>query len=558
MRSLFTTGLLLVQSAAATSAMGFDPREATIASTHRSLYTGLTTCREVVAAFISRIEELNHHTNAVLALNPHALEEADACDAQLASNNGSYGAMFGIPVLLKDNYDTADMPTTGSNLDMAHSQPSVDAPSVAALKKAGAIILGKANLHEMALEGLSVSSLGGQTVNPYDYTRTPGGSSGGTSASIAASFAVWGTGTDTVNSLRSPASACSLFSIRPTRGLISRAGIIPISYTQDAIGPIARTVEDVAVALTVMSSIGYDSEDNTTALPPAGTWGTDYAASLTTGSLKGLRLGLLEGFFNRANSSETTPVNEAMTDATAALRAAGATVVPITDSIYNASAIGAELDTQRYEYRELVDAYLQDPRLHGSHPTSLAELYNETANYLVIPSEYEYVTTALISSTSNQTTPNNGRPSYAQIQRGIANLTLTLQQTFATHNLDAVIYPEQQNLVVPIGSPSQSGRNGILAALTGSPVVTVPVGFSEATETAPEGVPIGMEILGRPWMEEKLLQTAYQFERLGRVRRAPGWAREEVEVKAYEAVPEVVPDGGNIDTEAYPLSTLGR
>lgn len=548
-------GLLLTQLYAA-SAMGYDPREATIASTQHSLYTGLTTCREVVSSFISRIEELDHHTNSVLALNPHVLDEADACDAKLAANNGTYGAMFGIPVLLKDNYDTANMPTTGANLDLAESQPSIDAPSVRALKKAGAIILGKVNLHEMALEGLSVSSLGGQTINPYDYTRTPGGSSGGTSAAIAASFAIWGTGTDTVNSLRSPASACSLFSCRPTRGLISRAGVIPISYTQDTIGPIARSVEDVATAITVMSSIGYDSDDNVTALPPAGTWGKDYSASLTTGSLEGLRLGLLEGFFNRTNSSETTPVNEAMADATAALRAAGATIVPITDSLYNATTIGAELDTQRYEYRELVDAYLQNPNLRGKHPNSLAELYNETGNYLVIPSEYEYVNTALVSSTGNESWQDH--PSYATVQRGIANLTLALQQTFTSNNLDAIIYPEQKNLVVPIGAPSQSGRNGILAALTGSPVVTVPVGFSPPAESAPLGVPIGMEILGRPWTEERLLQIAYQFERLGRVRKTPQWAREEVEVREYRDVPIVKPDWGNIDAEAYPLSTLGR
>ena len=218
----------------------YDPREATISSTHHALYTGLTTCQQVVSSFLSRIEALNTHTNAIVSLDPHALQIADQYDIQLQANNSSYGPLFCIPTLLKDNYDTVDLPTTGGSLDLRYSQPSKDAPSVTALRQAGAIILGKANLHELALEGLSVSSLGGQTINPYDKTRTPGGSSGGTGAAIAASFAVWGTGTDTVNSLRSPASANSLFSVRPTRGLISRTGIIPISYTQDAIGPIAR------------------------------------------------------------------------------------------------------------------------------------------------------------------------------------------------------------------------------------------------------------------------------------------------------------------------------
>lgn len=289
---LKSAGLLaLLPLGVASGTTGYDPREATIASTHHSLYTGLTTCREVVSSFLSRIERLNNHTNAIISLDPHALSIADQQDNQLKASNGSFGSLFCIPILLKDNYDTADIPTTGASLALAKSQPTIDAPAVAALKKAGAIILGKANLHELALEGLSVSSLGGQTINPYDDTRTPGGSSGGSGAAVAASFCIWATGTDTVNSLRSPASANSLFSCRPTRGLVSRAGIIPISYTQDAIGPIARSVEDVATALTFMASVGFDSEDNTTALVPAGIYGTDYMEGLTQGSLKGLRLG---------------------------------------------------------------------------------------------------------------------------------------------------------------------------------------------------------------------------------------------------------------------------
>ena len=536
-----TAALGLVSGTAA-----FDPREATIASTHHDLYTGLVTCREVVESFLARIEVLNNHTNAILALNPHPLRDADDCDKALASNNGTHGALFGIPILLKDNFDTSFMPTTGANADMKFSQPTVDAPSVAAFKKAGAIILGKTNLHELALEGISVSSLGGQTINPYDSTRTPGGSSGGTGAAIAASFAVFGTGTDTVNSLRSPASANSLWSMRPTRGLISRAGVIPISYTQDTIGPIARCVEDVATAITVMSSIGYDADDNTTASVPAGIQGTDYAASLTTGSLKGLRLGLLEGFFNRTSSNETTPVNDAMAKHIAKLRNAGATIIPINETIYNATAIIGALDVQRYEYREELTKYLQRPELAGTHPNSTTELY-ASGNFLVLPSGYEYVTTSLVSSTSNAT--------YNSTLAGIRDLSLALEKTFASNNLDALIYPEQKNLVVKLGSPSQVGRNGILAALTGTPVVTVPIGFSPATETAPDGVPIGMEILGRQWTEEKLLQVAYQIQQMGRVRKTPSWARQQVKAKAYDAVPSVSPNVGNIPAE-YPVGIL--
>ncbi|KAI8943161.1 hypothetical protein NX059_001190 [Plenodomus lindquistii] len=532
--------------------MPFDAREATIDSVHHALYSGLSTCREVVSSFLARIEAHNNRTNAIISLNPYALATADSLDEQLAAGNAT-GPLFCIPILLKDNYDTADMPTTGGALALANSQPTEDAPSVTAFKKAGAIILGKANLHELALEGISVSSLGGQTINPYDSSRTPGGSSGGTGASVASSFCVFGTGTDTVNSLRSPASANSLCSIRPTQGLITRTGIIPISYTHDVIGPIAKTIKDVAVALTVMASTGYDAADNATALVPSAYQNIDFAASLSKASLDGLRIGVLNGFFNRTDSPEVTPVNNAMDAVMSRLAAEGVTLVPINETLYNATAIQAALDVQRFEYRELMDVYLQRPSLTGNHPQTLKELYSRKAvngsggEFVVLPSQYEYVNTALASSTGNAT--------YIQRQQGIRNLTLGLLKTFTSNNLDAIIYPEQKNLVVKIGSPSQSGRNGILAALTGTPVVTVPAGFSAPSDYAPIGVPIGMEILGRPWDDEKLLGIGYAIEQLLKARRAPPWATEAVEVPEYTDVPKVVPNRGNIPS-TYPLGTL--
>ncbi|MCJ1238580.1 hypothetical protein MMC14_006570 [Varicellaria rhodocarpa] len=542
----FLCVLYLLHQSYAQSA-SFDSREATVDIVHHDLYNGLTTCRSVVSSFLSRIEHFNDRVNAIITLNPNALAAADTMDDILTAGNAT-GRLFCIPILLKDNYDTSDMNTTAGNLDLAGSQPSVDAPVVAALRRAGAIILGKANLHELALEGLSVSSAGGQTINPYDSTRTPGGSSGGSGAAVAASFCVFATGTDTVNSLRSPASANSLFSVRPTRGLITRTGIVPISYTQDAIGPIARTVKDAAVALTVMSLTGYDPDDNTTALVPESSRKVDYTTSLTVGSLKGVRLGLISGFFNRTASNETTPVNDVMDRMVSRLQTAGAIIVPINESIYNATAISNLYDVQRFEYRQEMTSYLSRLSLRGTHPSTLNQLYNNSSKkFLVIPSQYEYVTTSLSSSSSNKT--------YPSIQRSIQNLTLTLHQTFTSNALDALIYPEQKNLVVKIGSPSQSGRNGILAALTGSPVVTVPAGFSPRTEDAPLGVPIGMEILGRAWSEEALLRMAFQMEMLMKVRRGPLFAREMVEGGAFESVPVVGPDRGNVPG-VYPLGVL--
>lgn len=532
---------LTPRSQAPLAADFFDAREATISGIHNALFSGLTTCRAVVSSFIARIEEFNPTVNAVLALNPEALALADEMDVRLAAGN-STGALFCIPILLKDNFDAAGMPTTGGNLLLADAKPKFDGPAVVAFKAAGGIILGKANLHELALEGISVSSLGGQTVNPYDHTRTPGGSSGGSGAAIGAGLAVFATGTDTVNSLRSPASANALFSFRPTRGLITRAGVIPISYTQDTIGALARTLKDLATALTVMASIGYDPKDNVTAFAQPTAWGKDYTKALSGGNPKSLRLGVLDGFFNHTASPETTPVNNVMAHVLASLEAAGVKLITINDTLYNAPAIGATLDVQTCEYREALDAYLQNVNVTGSHAMSFAEIYNSD-KYVVLPSQYNYINTSFGCSTSNA--------SYIAKQHGIANLTTSLRTTMVEYDLDAIIYPEQKNLVVKLGSPSQAGRNGILAALTGSPVIVVPAGFSEPSAEAPVGVPIGMEILGAPFSEEKLLNIADIVGRvLGPVRKMPAFANYSVERKEYETVPVIKPNTAGI---LYPV-----
>ncbi|KAF3899025.1 Amidase signature enzyme [Trichophyton interdigitale] len=413
----------------------------------------------------------------------------------------------------------------------------------------------------MALEGLTVSSLGGQTLNPYDTTRTPGGSSGGTGAAVASSFAVFGLGTDTVNSLRSPASANSLFSLRPTRGLISRAGVLPVSYTQDTVGPIARCVWDLAVSLNIMTGgESFDRRDNMTALRLRHVKGLDYTASLSKyqgenggESLLGVKFGLIEGFMNRTDSPETTPVNKAMDKMVSRLEKTGAIVIPVTDSMYNSTAL-LDLDVQAYEYREMVDAYLQslyDEESRG--PRTMAGLYteidNEEDSFLVIPHQYAFIQSALVSSPLNV--------SYAQKQLAINALTLSVKRTFSSLDLDALIYPQQQNLPVKIGSRNQYGRNGILAALTGNPVITVPAGFSnrDLFRNIPSGVPIGMEIMVQPWEEERLLSIAGRIEALEKIRRPPilkAKARKADDRKGIVNVPKVVPDRNNIHN-MYPL-----
>ncbi|OTA92862.1 hypothetical protein M434DRAFT_21715 [Hypoxylon sp. CO27-5] len=522
----------------------FNALEATIGSVHAALLAGTATCRTVVSSFLARIEEFNPVINALVSVSPDALSIADGLDRRLEAGD-SKGKLFCIPILLKDNYDAVGTNTTGSCNALAGNRPSADNPSVKAFRDEGAIILGKTNMHEMALEGLSVSSLGGQTVNPYDQTRTPGGSSGGTGAAIATSFAVFGTGTDAVNSLRSPASANNLVSVRPTRGLVSRRGIMSISFTQDSIGPIARNVQDLAVALTVMASVGADETDNATLLVPPEARGIDYTQGLDDGSLKGLRIGLLDGFWNHTASDETTPINEALATTIEFLVSQGVEIINVTESIYNATAL-ARLDVQQFEFKEVLDKYLSSPSLAGDRPTTWDEVYGSN-EFLVIPAQYSFINNSRVGSTADA--------AYATAKQGIEDLKAAINATFANNKLDAVIYPEQKNLVVKLGSPSQAGRNGILAALTGVPVVTVPVGFSQSSEEAPVGVPIGMEILGLPFSESKLLNIANHFTRLRPLRKAPAFADYNVRIGSYVSVPKVQPNVSNIP-RAYPVGVL--
>jgi Asp-tRNA(Asn)/Glu-tRNA(Gln) amidotransferase A subunit family amidase len=526
----------------------FDPREATIASVHNALYSGVS-CRSIVSSFLSRIEALDHeHINSIISLDPESLSIASQQDALFASKGASIGPLFCVPVLLKDNLDTASLPTTSGSLALADSRPSVDAAVVKALKDAGAIILGKTNLQELALEGISVSSLGGQTVNPYDADRTPGGSSGGSGASVAASFAVFALGTDTINSVRNPASANSLFGLRPTRGLVSRAGVVPNSHTQDAVGPITRCVEDLAIALSAIASSQLDSEDNSTALVPDGVRGTDYYMDLTSNSLSGKTIGVLETFFDRASTNETDPVNDSLDAMIVRLQEAGATVVPIDDPKYNVNAIIASCETQRFELRQEVDKYLSRASLKGQHPMTLQDLYGKDSSFLVLPQQYKFIKAVLEGSTHDL--------EYQAVLENIQDLTTHLHETFAANHLDAIIYPQQKNLPVRIGSASQHGRNGILAGVTGFPSLALPAGFSQATHSAPVGIPIGLELMGLPWTEAKLLQIAYEMQALTQIRKPPVWANRHIPVRDYAAVPSIMPKDSNSIPSAYPLGLL--
>src|ERR1700716_3581263 len=299
----------------------FELMEATIADIHDAYRHGQLTCRELVQQYLDRIAAYDKQgpaLKAIITINPRALEIADELDHQYR-RSGLTGPLHGIPIILKDNFNTFDMPSTGGNTAMRDSVPLADAFTVDKIRKAGALILAKSNLQEFARGGNSLSSLGGQVLNPYDLTRTPGGSSGGTGAAIASNFAVLGTGSDTGQSVRSPASANNLVGIRPTRRLVSRAGVIPNSLTQDEVGPITRTVTDAALLLDVMA--GYDAADPITAFGNGRIPGS-HARLLATDALKGARIGVMTNLFG--TEERHTEVNQVMEGVIAGMVGLGA------------------------------------------------------------------------------------------------------------------------------------------------------------------------------------------------------------------------------------------
>jgi amidase len=505
LRMFGVTALLMTSDV---SAQNLAIEETTIVGVQQALQTRAVTCRQIVQAYLDRIAAYDHQgpaLNSILTLNQKALTEADRLDAERA-RGAAMGPLYCAPLVLKDNYNTADLPTTGGSASLAGMQPPTDAFVVARLREAGAIILGKTNMHEFALSGTSVSSLGGQTLDPYDLTRTPGGSSGGTGAAVAANFAIAGTGSDTVNSIRSPASANALVGIRPTKGLVSRGGIMPVSETQDAIGPITRSVADAARLLEVMA--GFDPNDPATAWS-VGNTPTGYVQFLKVDGLRGGRIGVLKTMFG--GGPEHQEVNTVMATAIAAMKGAGADVVEIDAPALDASRLGADNDVQKYEFKALINAYLST--IPNAPAKSLAEII--ASGKFHKPSLEKFLASA--EGFANGT----DEPDYKERLLRNQRTRQVLISAFAEHRLDAVIYPLQRRLVVPLSELNQADRNGILASVTGFPAITVPAGFSAPTASAPLGVPVGMDMLGKPWNEGRLIELAYGFEQAVQARKPP-------------------------------------
>ena len=468
--------------------MAFEVADASILELQEAMEAGTITSRGLVEQYLARIEAYDQQgpvLNAMIHLNPEAITTAESLDAERAAQ-GPRGPLHGVPVVLKDNFDTADMPTTGGSIALAGVRPPDDAFQVRKLREAGAVIIGKTNMHELAAGITTISSLGGQTRNPYDPTRNPGGSSGGTGAAVAASFAAFGMGSDTCGSIRIPSAHQSLVGLRGTAGLSSRDGIIPLSHTQDIGGPLARSAADLAIALD--ATVGPDPADPVTERRE-GRLSRSFRAALDEASVRGARFGVLTVLFGDTGQDE--PVAEIVRSAIEQLKAQGAEAIDIEIPDYeelmqNTGVIGTEFKFDLIDYLEQVP---------DSPVASLTDILERGLAHAALEQGFRRRTELEDRDTEEHRQALAKRESIRQ-----ALMTLMDGQ-----QLDAIIYPTLRRQAAHIGE-RQTGSNCQLSAHSGFPAVTVPAGFTD------DGMPVGMELLGRPFSDPELVGFAYAFE----------------------------------------------
>lgn len=494
----------LIHTAYAESTPGtiepFIVTEATIADMQQALEAGKITSVQLVQQYLDRIEKYDDHgpqLNAILTINPQALQIAASLDRERQSK-GSRGPLHGIPIIVKDNFDTDDMPTTAGCVCLKNSIPDDDAEQIARLKEAGAIILAKSNLHEFAFGITTSSSLGGQTHNPYMPDHYPGGSSGGTGAAIAANFAAAGLGTDTGGSIRIPSAFNSLVGIRPTIGLSSRDGIIPLALTQDVGGPIARTVADAAALLD--ATAGYDPDDVATAYS-VGHIPDSYIDSLQADGLKGARIGVAYELFGTSSAEQS--VTKAVYGAVDDIQRLGAAAVPV--QIPKLDQIMKFPSLSGYEFKFQLNDYLDSLGEDAPYHT-LAEILQSGQ---FDPSQTE-------SMQKRNALESLDTEAYKDIVLNRTKITReSLLKVMADNDLDAIVYPTTTEPAARIGEEQESGNNNRLSPFSGFPAITVPAGFTS------EGLPVGIEFLGRPFDESTLIKLAYSYEQGTHNRKAP-------------------------------------
>ena len=486
--------------------------ELTIQELQSHLATGQLTIRQLTESYLHRIAEIDQagpRVNSVIEINPDARGIADALDAE----QGTRGPLHGIPILIKDNIDTHDrMQTTAGSLALAGASPAQDSTVAAKLRQAGAVILGKTNLSEWANfrsnhSTSGWSSRGGQTRNPYALDRNPCGSSSGSGAAVAANLCAAAVGTETDGSIVCPSNVNGIVGIKPTLGLVSRAGIIPIAHSQDTAGPMARTVADAAALLAVLA--GPDPRDPITDTS-RGHYPADYTPFLDPNGLAGARLGVARNYFGF-----NPHLDQVMAECIGALQALGAIIVDPADIATEKELDGPEFEVLLYEFKADLDTYLAalgpDAAVH-----SLAEVieFNERHRERVMP--YFGQDVLLRAQAKGPLT----EPAYGDALAACRRLARDegIDKTLREGRLDAI--------VAPTGGPAwltdyicRSGSAGGCsspAAVAGYPHITVPAGYIF-------GLPVGISFMGPAWSEPLLIKFAYAFEQGTRVRKPPAF-----------------------------------
>jgi amidase len=486
----------------------FEFEEASIEELRASMASGSLTSRGLTEAYLQRIETADAALRSVLETNPDALEIADTLDAERRSGRVR-GALHGIPVLVKDNIDTADrMKTTAGSFALGEVTPARDAFLVRRLRGAGAVILGKANLSEWAnfrstRSSSGWSARGGQCVNPYDRDRSPCGSSSGSGVAVSANLSAVAVGTETDGSIVCPSSVNGIVGIKPTVGLVSRSGVVPVSHSQDTPGPMARTVADAAALLTEIA--GADPRDEATAgarVEP------DYATFLDLDGLRAARIGVartLAGFNDR--------VDRLFDESLAAMRDVGAEIVDPADIPHADELEDPELEVFLYEFKADLEAYL------GSYgPT---QPHRALADLIAFNAEHADAEMPFFGQELFERAEEKGplsEPAYLESLETCRRLSRAegIDAVMDEHRLDALVAPSNAPAwrIDHANGDHYAGGNTTPAAVAGYPTVTVPMGFAF-------DLPIGISFIGRAWSERTLIRIASAFESATSHRRPP-------------------------------------
>jgi amidase len=493
--------LLVAKPSNAQSNSRFEVTETTIAKTQAAIRSGKVTCHQLVESYLARIRAYDQSTglNTILVVNPNALAEADRLDREFKKTK-KLRPLHGIAVIVKDNYDTNDLQTTGGSLAMRGFIPAEDAFMVRKIREAGGIVLAKSNMAEWAFSPyVTMSSIGGITRNPYDLERVPAGSSGGTAAAVAASLGEVGLGTDTGNSIRGPSSHNALVGIRPTMGLTSRDGIIPLYIGNDMGGPMARTVEDAARVLEVVA--GEDPADPVTKLSQ-GKIPSSYTQFLDKNGLRGGRIGVFREYID---APTTDPQIRALTDAAIQdLKSQGAEIV---DPFVVPDFEKLTQDIWCGDFQADLNHYLATHAQNARYK-NLAEIIQSG---LYLP----YIEGRLKEAVDPKE-QGGPCPDIYHNEKKIA-FRNALSAAMDNARVDAVIYPTWSNPPRKVGDmQSPAGDNSqILSPQTGFPAITVPMGFTYGS------LPAGLTFLGRLFDEPVLIKYAYAYEQATKHRHPP-------------------------------------